>query len=1343
TRLPVNGFLTYTDEHNVTRQVTQQDIDNKTVFKVRADGSSGLKYSHDGKENTADSFDIKTIDNRGAESGLARVNIEIVGTNDGPRIPGPGQLGSGGTADYNDGNNQASTPAGDNQGRNKPVTVDEGGSIQIGSGNLHAYDPDSSARQVQYTITEKPAQGRLYYKGADGSITYLDVGSSFTQDDVNNGRIHYAHMGREVPANQSGPIDRFVFTLADGAKELPGTEFHIYSRPTNDAPTVSLPGGPIRVTDADNPTPVPGISVGDKDLNDGGQLVEDFVQVVVRLQDSNGTPITDYTGVTLALGAGSSLIVAGRDGNGTYLVLQGKLADVNNALSTLSVKFDGDQNKAYKLEIIADDRLRNEQGQLTGKANGGDINQPGTPTLPPKPIDGNNYNWAADAVPTGSENISSRTVDLWASRDNNPSTITLPPAPTEVYEDVGYEFSAEKDRIVITDVESTTFGSEMRLTLEAGNGTLSFKNTSGARLISDSNGKYVFQGSHAQLQAMLDAGVTFKGQANYHGPASLTVSVQEDNTQLADSASANVVSESIAFTVIPVNDKPGITIGGKVDLGGNGFVGLNIGGIADTSDIQGTANNTNLQVRVVVRFTDAHGTVVTSHDGQDIQFRLGTDDSTVENGFVELFGTIEQINAKLASLQAKFSGDANATYKLQVIVDDRNHQVDPGTNTGTLTGGANGGLVNPDSNSPNGVSTVDSSRTWQATDSTLPGLFNIHQATKDINVSGTNDKPTIVGNGPITVTEDTATLVKDTNGQFLQIADTDDFGSQFTVELSATQGTLSFANVTGSLPQTKDGVQIAKVGDTYKLVGNKTNINALLKNLQFQANADLHTDPAKPNGLGASISMKVTDTALPGSGTAGVEQQSFEVRVSSQNDRPTISKDVSLDPVAEDTTSTPKTIKDLDFGYSDARDDQSAANGGNTSTDFSYIAIVGSDGYDASQGQWQIQDGGSWITIPTAGLGNNTALIFNSSAQIRFVPAANFHGEPGKLIIRAGDGSSTMVTSNSANARYQLGLGPTTSWSNETHKIGITVTSVNDAPVAQPDTNTVLPGATTDTANVLTGKNGQGIDSDVDGDTLTVTGVVTGKATDINAVTGTVGSGNVGSALTGTYGTLTLNPDGTYTYTANNDDTLRALKAGEKVEDVFSYAISDGNGGVDYTTLTITINGQNDAPDTVGTLPDKTGVDASAIVDIPTAGGFKDVDPGDTLTYSATGLPSGLTIDTATGIISGTPDKDASQGGTDGVYTITVTANDGKGGTVDQTFKITITNPGPGAVADTNTVNAGQSTGIENVITGKGGAGIDTDPDGDALTVTGVITGTATDINAVTGTVGSGNVGSA
>ncbi len=63
---------------------------------------------------------------------------------------------------------------------------------------------------------------------------------------------------------------------------------------------------------------------------------------------------------------------------------------------------------------------------------------------------------------------------------------------------------------------------------------------------------------------------------------------------------------------------------------------------------------------------------------------------------------------------------------------------------------------------------------------------------------------------------------------------------------------------------------------------------------------------------------------------------------------------------------------------------------------------------------------------------------------------------------------------------------------------------------------------------------------------------------------------------------------------------------------------------------------------------------------------FTDIDQGDTLTYTATGLPTGSDI-ANTGLIFG----NISQAG---IFAVTVTAADGKGGNVSDTFDLTVAN---------------------------------------------------------------------
>ena len=230
----------------------------------------------------------------------------------------------------------------------------------------------------------------------------------------------------------------------------------------------------------------------------------------------------------------------------------------------------------------------------------------------------------------------------------------------------------------------------------------------------------------------------------------------------------------------------------------------------------------------------------------------------------------------------------------------------------------------------------------------------------------------------------------------------------------------------------------------------------------------------------------------------------------------------------------------------------------------------------------------------------------------------------------------------------------------------------NPAPVAQDDGTYDVH-----TATLLTGNNVGDNDSDGGNDSDTLSYAILGNASN---------------------GTAAVNPDGGFTYTSNGS------YAGA---DSFTYTVTDQQGATD--TATVNINVTNDAPEIdPEVFTAKISGEFADIDVISIDASFSD-DDGDTLTYSATGLPEGLSIDSDTGEITGELAHLASAGGpqNDGVYTVTVTADDGVT-TTDVEFELVVLNPVPVAVDDDFEMLSSDDPSLADTV-----ATNDSDPDGD------------------------------
>lgn len=247
--------------------------------------------------------------------------------------------------------------------------VDEGGWTIITEDHIKLSDVDNTDNQIIIKVEEAPdyenGKGALQMKYG-GTWTTLDVGATFTYEDVKAGKIRYLHDGDQVradlPGNADSISDKIVFSVGKltnvGGSEREGGRFdlNVVLNPVNQAPEV-LPEHNVSSVYEGQINAEITFKISDPDQKEGvGHIVTvKSLPVDGKLYYHNGT---SWVAVTENMQLDMSRVQAG------YLVCHhngADGADVNEA-------FGGTRNDGFTVTVTDDGGGLGEAGKITTKA---------------------------------------------------------------------------------------------------------------------------------------------------------------------------------------------------------------------------------------------------------------------------------------------------------------------------------------------------------------------------------------------------------------------------------------------------------------------------------------------------------------------------------------------------------------------------------------------------------------------------------------------------------------------------------------------------------------------------------------------------------------------------------------------------------------------------------------------------------------------------------------------------------------------------------------------------------------------------------------------------------------
>ena len=1218
---------------------------------VNADGT--VDYTHDGSETVADSFTYTIDDLSGVTSNTVTVNLTVTPVNDAPiAVAESFTVNEGSTTNLNLATNDTDADDGLDLSSIIIVSGPTNGSIVVNADGTVDYTHDGSetvADSFTYTIddlatatsntvtvsltvtpvNDAPIAVADSYTVNEGSTTNLNLAANDTDADdgldlssiiivsgptngsiaVNaDGTVDYTHDGSETVA------DSFTYTIDDLAGAASNTvTVNLTITPVNDAPVATADSFTVNEGSTTNLA----LAANDTDADDG----LDLASIAIFSGPTNGSIVVNADGTVDYTHDGSETVAD----SFTYTIDDLTGATSNTVTVNLAVTPVNDAPVAVADSFTVNEGSTTNLNLATNDSDADDGLDLSSITIVSGPTNGSivvNANGTVDYTHDGSETVADSftyAIDDLAGATSNTVTVNLTVTP------VNDAPVATADSFTVNEGSTTN----LSLATNDSDADDGLDLTSITVVSGPANGSLV---------------VNADGTVDYTHDGSETVADSFTYT-IDDLAGATSNTVMVSLTVTPVNDAP-VAVADSFTVNEGSTTNLNLAAndtdaddgldLASITIVSGPTNGS-----IVV---NADGTVDYTHDGSETvadSFTYTIDDlSGLTSNTVTVNLTVTPVNDAPVAVADSFTVNEGSTTNLNLAVNDSD--ADDGLDLASITivsGPTNGSiLVNADGTidyTHDGSETVADSFTYTIDD--LAGATS-NTVTVSLTVTPVNDAPVAVADS-FTVNEGSTTnLALATND-----SDADDGLdlASITIVSGPANGSI-VVNANGTVDYTHDGSETLADSFTYTIddlagaTSNTVTVSLIVTAVNDApiAVADSFT---VNEGSTTNLNLATNDSDTDD----GLDLASITIVSGPTNGSIAVNADGTVDYTHDGSETVADSFTYTIDDLAGATSNTVTVNVTVTSVNDAPVAVADSftvnedstTNLNLATNDSDADDGLDLTSIAIVGGPSNGSIVVNADGTVDYTH----------------DGSETVADS------FIYTIDDLSGVTSNTVTVNLTVTPVNDAPVAVADSFTVNEGSTTN-LNLATN------DSDAD-DGLDLTSI-------------TIVSGP-------TNGSIVVNADGTVDYTHDGSET---------VADSFTYTIDDLAGATSNTvTVNLTVTPVNDAP--VATA-DSFTVNEGSTTNLSLATNDSDADDGLDLTSITvvSGPANGSLVVNADGTVDYTHD-----GSETVADSFTYTIDDLAGATSNTvTVNLTVTpvNDAPVAVADSFTVNEGSTTNL-------------------------------------------------